>query len=67
MELQIQIQIQKQIQPEFQIQIHNLNEVNIDGLLTLIYGVAAVMAGSALFINVIFLENLQRGLGMAES
>ena len=39
MELQIQIQIQ----PEFQIQIHNLNEVNIDGLLTLIYGVAAVM------------------------
>ena len=61
MELQIQIQMQ----PQFQ--IHHLNKVNIDGLLTLIYEVAAVMAGSALFINVIFLENLQRGLGMAES
>ena len=45
MELQIQIQIQ----PQFQ--IHNFNKVNIDGLLALIYGVEAVMPGSALFIN----------------
>ena len=45
MELQIQIQMQ----PQFQ--IHHLNKVNIDGLLAVIYGVEAVMPGSALFVN----------------